>query len=996
MLRVVLLFSYVLLIGCGSGSGTDTPNSEPVVLSETSFSVLEGQLETGHQLLASDDDGDTLAYRISGGDDSIRFNIDASNGEILLLEPFDYESPVDQNQDNRYDFEVTVDDGKGGESVVQLSATVLDTNEPPVISVNSTPSVTENRMAIDVGISATDVDQDTLVYSLSGTDSGHFIIDAQAGLLTFLTAPDFESPTDANADNIYNIEVTVADPDGLTAQQAISLSITNEIEPPVLLSGSSGFIVENGANTSYLMQARSESGDLLDLTIAGGADRDVFEIIEHQLRFIQTPDYENPADQDADNIYVLDVAVTDPLTQQVTEQSIQIQVENQSQLAIEVYSPSNNAQIGGWLDYLSVRGAISDLEDGRIDAGDIVSFEVNGVEVTLDATASSWMVSIPIVVDVNTIDINVVDRNDQEYSQSLTVSNMGRWGLQEGLFLDTLNNRLLMTTYRGMAAVNLSTKAVTQLPTFTNEQNTQQSFTDVTLNPSTGIGWGLNYKSVQRFDLANASFSTVSNNDTGEGTEFGSTSDMAIDEANNKAYVLDKQNKAIIAVDLTSGSRSVISNDTTGLGEHFYIPTAIEIDLAEGRLFVTDIGDGTLFSVDIDTGDRTVIHNRYSGDYRLEYPEDIVWDAQEKTIYVADEYGRIVKISVETGLAQYLSGTGPSFGSPKQIVLDKENNRLFVLNLDGDAIVTVDINTGVRELLLSNAIGSGPGFLNPWGMVIDSASRTGFVADGSRVWAVDLTTGNRRTITGYDYLSGVTYGEGPTIRSANDITVDQVTNRLFVADIDNRAIYSVDIETGNREVISSSSVGQGAGFGGLYRMDIDRDNNRLLVVDIGLNALLSVDIANGDRTFLSDDSTGSGESFSFPVGVSYNAQENKALVLEDEVNALFEVNLETGDRTIISGAGVGEGSVGIYRPTDLVVNADYSKAYIGAESSSALIEVDLETGARKVIPVEGPKVSRPIAIGLDSHRGLLYSIGYVDETLYLTDLETTQGIIVSK
>ncbi|GIT34328.1 MAG: hypothetical protein Ct9H300mP4_06470 [Gammaproteobacteria bacterium] len=53
-------------------------------------------------------------------------------------------------------------------------------------------------------ITATDVDEDTLTYSITGGDDQTlFAIDANTGSLSFKTAPDYESPGDSDQDNIY-------------------------------------------------------------------------------------------------------------------------------------------------------------------------------------------------------------------------------------------------------------------------------------------------------------------------------------------------------------------------------------------------------------------------------------------------------------------------------------------------------------------------------------------------------------------------------------------------------------------------------------------------------------------------------------------------------------------------------------------------------------------------------------------------------------------------
>jgi len=69
-------------------------------------------------------------------------------------------------------------------------------------------NVAENTTAV-LTVTATDADlpAQTLSYSISGgVDAGKFSINASTGELTFQAAPDYENPTDADANNIYVVQ----------------------------------------------------------------------------------------------------------------------------------------------------------------------------------------------------------------------------------------------------------------------------------------------------------------------------------------------------------------------------------------------------------------------------------------------------------------------------------------------------------------------------------------------------------------------------------------------------------------------------------------------------------------------------------------------------------------------------------------------------------------------------------------------------------------------
>ena len=120
----------------------------------------------------------------------------------------------------------------------------IDKNDPPVITsdgggLTASLSIPENTTAVTT-VTATDPDAGTsLGYSISGgVDAGKFTIDASGGQLAFLTAPDYEAPTDSGTDNVYDVTVQVSD-GSLTDSQAIAVTVTNVNEAPIIQEGAS-------------------------------------------------------------------------------------------------------------------------------------------------------------------------------------------------------------------------------------------------------------------------------------------------------------------------------------------------------------------------------------------------------------------------------------------------------------------------------------------------------------------------------------------------------------------------------------------------------------------------------------------------------------------------------------------------------------------------------------------------------------------------------------
>jgi hypothetical protein len=84
-------------------------------------------------------------------------------------------------------------------------------------------------------VAATDPDAgQTLSYSIvGGADASKFTLNATTGALAFVTAPNFEAPTDAGVNNIYDVTVQVSDGNGGRDAQAIAVTVTNQNESAV-------------------------------------------------------------------------------------------------------------------------------------------------------------------------------------------------------------------------------------------------------------------------------------------------------------------------------------------------------------------------------------------------------------------------------------------------------------------------------------------------------------------------------------------------------------------------------------------------------------------------------------------------------------------------------------------------------------------------------------------------------------------------------------------
>lgn len=131
----------------------------------------------------------------------------------------------------------------GGQAYL-MNGTALAFNDPalppsgPVITgpsgaagaSTSSKSVAENTSAVHTFTA--DV---AVTWSLNGgADAARFAINSSTGALAFITAPDYEAPNDSDTNNTYIVVVrATATTGGATADQTVTVTVTNVAEPPL-------------------------------------------------------------------------------------------------------------------------------------------------------------------------------------------------------------------------------------------------------------------------------------------------------------------------------------------------------------------------------------------------------------------------------------------------------------------------------------------------------------------------------------------------------------------------------------------------------------------------------------------------------------------------------------------------------------------------------------------------------------------------------------------
>jgi len=115
------------------------------------------------------------------------------------------------------------------------------------------------------------------------------------------------------AKSSYSILVRSTDPDGFSIDVPLTIEVADVNEGPTVTSLATASVAEN---TTAVMTVTATDPDLnatLNYSIQGGADQAVFTIVPSTgvLTFKAAPDFENPTDSGANNVYDVIVGVSD-------------------------------------------------------------------------------------------------------------------------------------------------------------------------------------------------------------------------------------------------------------------------------------------------------------------------------------------------------------------------------------------------------------------------------------------------------------------------------------------------------------------------------------------------------------------------------------------------------------------------------------------------------------------------------------------------------------
>ena len=335
----------------------------PSIVTAASVTIPENQTEV-LDVNATDANGDTpgngLSFSLTGGEDLEAFAIDPNTGALSFTSAPDFENPGDKNGNNVYEVEVTVTDSTNLTDTQLIDVTVSDLNETLgtiEIEAEDIDNVSgyriESKSIASGGQMLSLVGQDkdevgTASFTFTGEPGNYNMIlglfdegDGEAslqltqnsnplGTIILDENPGVNGPAaDTKVERIVATGVTIANGDSFTITgfedkgeharfdfiRFVPVEGVSQ-EPPTITTAASVTVPENQTEILDVnaIDANGDTpGDGLSFSLTGGEDLEAFAIDPNTgaLSFTSAPDFENPGDKNGNNVYEVEVTVTD-------------------------------------------------------------------------------------------------------------------------------------------------------------------------------------------------------------------------------------------------------------------------------------------------------------------------------------------------------------------------------------------------------------------------------------------------------------------------------------------------------------------------------------------------------------------------------------------------------------------------------------------------------------------------------------------------------------
>lgn len=445
----------------------------------------------------------------------------------------------------------------------------------------------------------------------------------------------------------------------------------------------------------------------------------------------------------------------------------------------------------------------SDTEDEDINPGDIDEGDNDG--------------SAPPPEDEEAI----VDNEDTSGDESeLTTPRVIR--------LDYANNRLwLLNAGTAIAKIDLDTKETTIVASSSIPEDADfplVGLESITLNTQEQEILAVDdaYDQVLRIDTNTGERTQLSGTGVPDPTHsilFATPADVSLDIQNHRAFVLDSLRATIFDVNLNTGNKTVLADNANPDGDDDQIPMAYPIAATLGadnesllvlsnlrqRLPAVAAGNPRILDIALSDGSKS---NLFTYGVNAQF-RDIAYVASQDAYYIAkNNYIRRFSKGND-GLENriFSAGNRPTRAHPffdlRALAVDASNHRLLALDSAKNAVLAVDLETGVRTLLSGQDFPDSDddlNLVNASDIIVDSQHDRALVLDPvlKAIIAVDLTTGEKSIVVDNETV------EGTRNRLSNPKRLDlhPIFNYVVVVDDTLDVLMAIDLETNQRVILS--------------------------------------------------------------------------------------------------------------------------------------------------------------------------------------------------
>ena len=781
-----------------------TDVNEAPVFSSNAFAGVAENTVGRYVATATDPDQDAVTFSISGGDDSALFSIDPVRGSLRFTTAPDFDAPIDTNADNRYDVEITADDGNGLSASMNVEVTVTDVSRLQLDVSFPTPSANLGGVA-DTVVTGSLVDlEDDLV---------------EFDDVAFIDVNGQVATQDIDDVSRWSVQVSVNRPqDQLLLRtestdqnvHSMDLSVQNEtvlVFPDLIAIGSDPdqLLIGDGGGLGSVLSMHLPSGALTTVVAMGvGSGPEI--VFPDAAIFDVSSDRALVLDSTQRALFSIDLSsgnrtiisadgigsgpmFDDPASLALDTSNNRVLVVDANLaalVAVDLISGSrvviSDAAIGNGPDLLLPTTVALDEQNNRALVGDIFFGEIISIDLTsgnrsilADASTGAG-ISYPLAMSLDETASNllVLDIDNESLVSIDTTSGVGTlisdsttgtgpvFTTPIAMALDARRERALLVdlALNQILAVDLVSGdrtpfAVSRTGSGPSLAAATKLALDATDNSVLVAHTQAGQGGLIRVDLDTGNRNTLSDENTGTGPLLDGLSGLAIDNQNRRALVTDDMLDAVLSVDMSNGDRTVVSGSGVGSGTALSDPTALVHDIANNRVLVTDGALDALLSINISSGDRTVVS--------------------------------------APGI-----GSGPLVASPTAIALDTNNARALVLDADLNALIAIDLLSGDRSVIADQNVGLGPVVDNPVSIALDLDNNRALLVDGetpATLYWVDLATGDR--IVASDFTQS-----GPALLTVSSIDYDAENEVVFATDIDTESLVIVEANSGQRAIVS--------------------------------------------------------------------------------------------------------------------------------------------------------------------------------------------------